>query len=473
MMRKFLSFCILCFSGSVLLSQNVLLRGHADDVHKGKRITLYTYEEMITYTRVKLASDTVNQEGDFQLAFDVNGPTRVEIWIENLQGNLYVVPRNYYFVTFPAPDSLYDLNPNAEYPVELGFVYKESGDTTELNSLIINFNREFRKFYVENYQYIVAKKVFTDKLDSFQLASYEKYKHITEPTFRIWLEYTFADLNESLLRNRAMLANLYIVNKPIRYNHYEYMKFFNIYFSKYLQIKAATKKGAEIIDIINESGDARKLNTTLQQDPVLQNDSMRELVMIKGLYEIYYTPDFKRDKVLAMLEQISRETKNAWHKEILKNIIMQIYRLTPGSDAPAFTLKNSKGELISLSNFRGKYVYLNFMSSESAASLQEMKEMADMKKKYADKVAFISISIDEKEEDLQKFLKKNPKYDWLFLWHGNDQTVKTRYNIKALPTFYFINREGQLVLSTAPAPSQGFEGTLQQMFHPKKKPKGP
>lgn len=37
---------------------------------------------------------------------------------------MYVMPKYYYGITFPKPDSLYDLNPNAEYAVELGFIIK-------------------------------------------------------------------------------------------------------------------------------------------------------------------------------------------------------------------------------------------------------------------------------------------------------------------------------------------------------------
>ena len=103
--------------------------------------------------------------------------------------------------------------------------------------------------------------------------------------------------------------------------------------------------------------------------------------------------------------------------------------------------------------------------------MQEMKEIADMKKKYGDRVVFVSISTDEVEEDFKKFLEKNPKYDWVFLHFGIDKNIKNKYNIKALPTYYFINQEGKLVLSPAITPKQGFELTLQEMFQYKNKSK--
>jgi thiol-disulfide isomerase/thioredoxin len=172
-----------------------------------------------------------------------------------------------------------------------------------------------------------------------------------------------------------------------------------------------------------------------------------------------------------MLEQAGRQTSVKMHKKIIENILNFIYKLSPGSDAPPFTLKNKKGELVSLKDFKGKYVYLDFFATWCTPCMQEMKEIADMKKKYGDRVVFVSISTDEVEEDFKKFLEKNPKYDWIFLHFGIDKNIKNKYNIKALPTYYFINQEGKLVLSPAITPKQGFELTLQEMFQYKNKSK--
>ena len=122
-------------------NQNIVIRGYADKVHTGKIIRAYTFDDFITYTRINQAIDTIDAKGFFELSFSIDYPTKVMLSIGNLTGNMYALPYYYYAVTFPAPDSLYDLNPNAEYAVELGFIFKEKNDTTEMNSLIINFNQ--------------------------------------------------------------------------------------------------------------------------------------------------------------------------------------------------------------------------------------------------------------------------------------------------------------------------------------------
>ena len=469
-MLKKLTLIVFCIGFiSTAQAQNVVIRGYADKFHLGKQITAYTYDDLITYTKLQRAIDTVDQKGFFELKFDISSPTKVELVISNQTGNMYAMPFNYYAVVFPKPDSLYDLNPNAEYPAELGFIYKNKNDTTEINSLIINFNRQYRDFFVDNYQYFVAKKGYYKKLDSFMVSTMKQHELNKLSFFKTWLEYTFAEMNEEALRDRYLLAKTYLLDKPVLYENFEYMKFFNVYFGHYLKMKASQKKGANIVDIINKDADFRILNDNLKGDPILKNDTLRELVIIKCLFEMYFSPEFKRENIRTMLEFAASHTPINYHKKIIDNMLKQILRLSPGSNAPEFTLKNNKSALFSLKDVRGKFVYLDFMASWCLPCLQEMKEIADMKKKFGDKVTFISISVDENEEDFKKFLEKNPKYDWIFLWYGNDKSVKKKYNVKAIPTYYFINPEGRLVNSPALTPRQGFEGILHQLFDKKKR----
>jgi thiol-disulfide isomerase/thioredoxin len=465
---RFLFFGFLFFL-SLLNAQNVIIRGYADKFHFGKQITAYTYDDLVTYTRSPRGLDTIDQRGFFEIGFDIDTPTKVELVIGNQRGNMYTLPNNYYAVLYPRPDSLYDLNPNAEYPAELGFIYKDKNDTTEINSLIINFNREYRDFFADNYQYFVAKKGYNVKLDSFMISTFNKYEKYKLSFFKTWLSYTFAELNEEVFRDKEQLAKIYLIDKPVLHENFEYMKFFNIYFSRYLKLKVTQKRSGGIVDAINKDADYNTLNKILKNDFILKNDTVRELVIIKCLYEMYYSPEYKRENIRSMLEFAMANTNITKHKKIITNMLRQMLKLSPGSDAPDFSLSTKKGSLISLKDMKGKYIYLDFMTSWSLPCLQEMKEISDMKKKYGDKVIFISISVDENEEDFKKLIEKNPKYDWIFLWYGKDKSIKTKYNVTNIPTYYFINPEGKLIHSPAITPTQGFEGVLHRLFDKKKK----
>ena len=100
-----------------------------------------------------------------------------------------------------------------------------------------------------------------------------------------------------------------------------------------------------------------------------------------------------------------------------------------------------------------------------------MPKIADLVKKYVDKVVFISVCTDDSLKTFKNYLKSNPKYTWNILYNNSSpkgSTAYDLYNIKALPAFFFINSYGNLAQSPAKPATQGFESKLRALFKPKK-----
>ncbi|HWY34101.1 MAG TPA: TlpA disulfide reductase family protein, partial [Nitrosopumilaceae archaeon] len=157
------------------------------------------------------------------------------------------------------------------------------------------------------------------------------------------------------------------------------------------------------------------------------------------------------------------------NKKIATNILRLFRKLQPGAEVPDFRLMDVKGNEHSPGDFKGKYIYLEFFASWNTSCLQEMKKLEKIENQYGDKIVFISISVDDSLKDFVDFTKKNPKYNWLLLYAGKDKLVKEKYDIKSVPAYFLINREGYLVLSPAPMPSEGIEFKFRNMFKEKKR----
>ena len=84
-------------------------------------------------------------------------------------------------------------------------------------------------------------------------------------------------------------------------------------------------------------------------------------------------------------------------------------------------------------------------------------------------MVFVSISIDKDVNDMRAFLEKNPKYDWVFLHFGGDETVQEAYNIKIVPMYFFIDPKGNFIESPAMRPSEGIEEAFDKLKHSQKK----
>ena len=75
------------------------------------------------------------------------------------------------------------------------------------------------------------------RADTLKKICDKRYQKINNPYFINYIDYSIASINASVSRGENYLINGYIANKPIQYNHYEYMQFFNACFKGYLSFR--------------------------------------------------------------------------------------------------------------------------------------------------------------------------------------------------------------------------------------------
>lgn len=460
---------IYLISGIFAFSQNVKINGRAHPSHKGKAISLLAYNDLVTYTRVREAMDTIAEDGSFELQLQISKTQPVQLQIDNLFGKLYIQPDYVYAITFPAKDSTWDVRGETETNVDIGII---SGDTTELNTLIIDFNKVYNTVFQNAQNQFLNKTRVFQKLDTVKLICSWRYKKNKNNYFKSYVEYNIAELNSNASRSKAFLSSNFLANKPVQYNQYEYMAFFNAFFKGYIEGYSSSKAGENIHHLVNTIGQYKDVRAFVKKDPLLANDTLCDLVIIKNLWDYYYNPQYDKGQVLAIIEQFFESTKIPECKKIAGNILQIANKLSVGSAAPVFSGADRTGKLISLSDFNKRYVYINFFSTKDIGSMKEMPKIADLVKKYTDKVVFVSICTDDSIKTFKNYLKANPKYNWTILFNNSVQKGSTAYdlyNVKGLPAFFFINSYGNLAQSPAQSPTQGFEYKLKALFKPKKK----
>jgi thiol-disulfide isomerase/thioredoxin len=440
--------CLLLWAVGVP-AQNVTIKGIANP-HKGKEIGVYLYDDLITYAQTRMDADTIDDKGNFELQLSVSIPQLALIKVGQLSGRIYLQPNFTYGIIIPPTDTTRFLASGTEQNMDIII----NGDSTELNARIIDFNNRFDEFWQKHYTSFVSKRLHHE-LDSFQLIMSKRYEKVKLSYFKTFVEYSFALMNENTGRHPNYLAKKYLFDRPFAYANYEYMDFFNQYFKQYLQKQAITKNGTLILDAINEQGDYRHLNELMKSDALLKNDTLRELVLIKGLYEMYYLPQYKKNKIRDMLEQVNGITVIKEHKKILFNILRGINNLQAGSPAPFFALRNVKGDTVRSSDFDKRFVYVSFFASWCTDCLEQFKKQEQLQAKYGDKIYFVSVAIDDDTAALKKFVKQNPKYKWIFL-QGDKKTIM-QYNGGSVPVYYLIGMQGQLLQSPALKPDEGIE----------------
>ena len=126
-----------------------------------------------------------------------------------------------------------------------------------------------------------------------------------------------------------------------------------------------------------------------------------------------------------------------------------------GKPAPDFALKDLSGNTVRLSDYRGKAVVLNFWATWCPPCKAEMPWFVELQKRYGPQglvIVGVSLDDDATPEQIAKFAQKlNVNYPILL---GKDDIAKLYGGVDALPTTFYIDRNGTLVEVTMGLPSE-------------------
>lgn len=155
-------------------------------------------------------------------------------------------------------------------------------------------------------------------------------------------------------------------------------------------------------------------------------------------YRHRYVPGSTR----APVPQVSAEPSAAQETDAVTSPLL-------GKPAPRFTLRDLAGHSVSLADYRGKAVLINFWATWCTPCQVEMPWFIALQQKYASQ-GFIVLGIDKDyPEDLPKvpgFVKKmNLNYPVLY---GNAKTYSAYGCCDYLPMSYYVDRAGTVRIAT-------------------------
>lgn len=136
----------------------------------------------------------------------------------------------------------------------------------------------------------------------------------------------------------------------------------------------------------------------------------------------------------------------------LKHRADSLYHYSIGAPAYDFTFQDANGEKVSLRDFRGKLVLVDFWASWCGPCRGEMKKLVPIYNELkGDDLVFISISLDSQEKNWRKALEEE-KLPWVTLWDeegfviGNKpNTIQRAYGFYSIPFIVLIDKEGRLL----------------------------
>jgi cytochrome c biogenesis protein CcmG, thiol:disulfide interchange protein DsbE len=111
-----------------------------------------------------------------------------------------------------------------------------------------------------------------------------------------------------------------------------------------------------------------------------------------------------------------------------------------GSAAPDFTVQDSTRQ-VTLSQFKGQVVVLNFWATWCPPCIEEMPSLVEMQQKMKDKgITVLAVSVDEDADAYRQFLVDH--HVNLLSVRDADQKANELYGTFKFPETYIIDRSG-------------------------------
>ena len=155
--------------------------------------------------------------------------------------------------------------------------------------------------------------------------------------------------------------------------------------------------------------------------------------------------------ILPILDNL--EKKYPWFKDIavykkqVEDNIEQAKLLKPGMPVPIVAYKNPEGKLVSIADYKGKFLLIDFWASWCGPCRSAIPKVKELYKKYKPEgFEVLSISIDTDQKAWRKAMVEE-NMPWAQILSPDINKTMDLFLFSGIPTIYLVDREGKIVKS--------------------------
>ncbi|PWK77788.1 peroxiredoxin [Mucilaginibacter oryzae] len=166
----------------------------------------------------------------------------------------------------------------------------------------------------------------------------------------------------------------------------------------------------------------------LADDPAYLKE---QLVYLKSVFPAKYTGSIEGKRLIKKYENV------------LKRRQLQLNDAAPDIDVTGID-----GKKISLKNFKGKYVLLDFWATWCGPCIVQLPHIKEIRQKYpANQLEIVGISSDYDSKKLAVFVKEQ-NMSWLHFYDKHND-IAPLYGVKGIPNLFLVNKDGKIVYNSS------------------------
>jgi thiol-disulfide isomerase/thioredoxin len=193
---------------------------------------------------------------------------------------------------------------------------------------------------------------------------------------------------------------------------------------------------------------------------------------IKALIEIpsYWQKHEKIFNTVVFSEVLNAEKNNIYHY-LLEQPSSSFYASQNGQIAFLFEAQDKFGDNFNLESLKGKVVFIDVWATWCGPCINQRPTVLEFAEKFKNNndVEVLLVSVDSSKDKWLAFLEKENKEFGtnLFIENGRRTEFGNSYNIKSIPRYILIGRNGKIINSNIGEPSIAVEKEIERALNEK------
>ena len=191
-------------------------------------------------------------------------------------------------------------------------------------------------------------------------------------------------------------------------------------------------------------------NAKMKEEAYVTNFVLKNPGQFSNLMAVNSLDKIRHKKIFQMIDRALLNNFPT-NEDVVKfhSIVDSWYSSDIGKKAPNFTLLNNRGKTISLSDYKGKYVLLDFWNTACRPCIQEIPNLKRIQQEFGGKkFEVISVCIDRNNpgtREVWRKINKNHKTNWTQVYDAEGLETAKKYKIKHYPTMMVLDTMGNII----------------------------
>ncbi|MBQ8055565.1 MAG: hypothetical protein IJ270_01960 [Paludibacteraceae bacterium] len=457
-MKKFWTFCAILVLALPTFAATIIC-GEAKD-YAGQVLKLQAFTDQIAFTEKNLATAKVDSLGRFEFVVKLSTPISSFIPLGNYVGNIFLEPNKKYTIALPPRKDktlIQNLDPYFA-PTQL-LLQQVNPDMDNINTAILSFD-------------VVIDRCFTHHMMQTNKDSIEKTISLVNSEYKTSNRFLqqYYDSQYLLLKrfspdnSKDYLIDQFIKNIDLNYGNRAFWEVFNALFVGFFSDYKGTQEQLYFSKAINNQ-EINVLFVILERRYGITNRKLQELVVIRGLYDAYFSDQYNKDVVFETFGRMIELIKDPENRKIYFSVIRKMHWAKNGSLIENTPVALSTNEIVDLkTTFKARYVYINFCNENIEQCKQDLIFLEKMAETYKDYLQVVNVFVYESVDEMNAYVERYQLKNLCVNWNNNHRMIDF-FNLRFIPSYVLADGEGAVILSHAPTPDENFDFYLEKLIN--------